>query len=90
MPKASLNHAAIGAWLRSPEMAAAMLSEAEPVLSRAVAGAPVESGESGEYRDSLRVWVDVQPSRVVARVGSDVPHAGRVEAATGNLARALG
>lgn len=33
MPKASLNHAAIGAWLRSPEMAAAMLSEAEPVLS---------------------------------------------------------
>ena len=45
MPKASLNHAAIGAWLRSPEMAAAMLSEAEPVLSRAVAGAPVESGD---------------------------------------------
>ncbi len=87
MPKASLNHAAIGAWLRSPEMAAAMLSEAEPVLSRAVAGAPVESEE---YRDSLRVWVDVQPSRVVARVGSDVPHAGRMEAATGNLARALG
>ena len=87
MPRAKLNHSEIGAWLRSPEMAAAMMAEAEPVLARAQAAAPVRTGE---YRDSLRAWTEVHASRVVARVGSDSDHALAVEAATGNLARALG
>lgn len=87
MVRAKLNHAEIDAWLKSPEMAAAMLAEAEPVLARAQAGAPVRTGE---YRDSLRVWTEVHASRVVARVGSDSGHALAVEAATGNLVRALG
>lgn len=86
MPKAKLNHTEIGAWLRSGEMAAAMMAEAEPVLARAQAGAPVRTGE---YRDSLRAWVD-HTDRAVARVGSDVDHALAVEAETGNLVRALG
>lgn len=82
-----INHAAMGAWLKSPEMAAAMMAEAEPVLTRAQAAAPVRTGE---YRDSLRAWTEVHGNRVVARVGSDSDHALAVEAATGNLARALG
>ncbi len=84
--KTVLHHAEIGAWLRSGEMAAAMLAEAEPVLARAQAGAPVRTGE---YRGSLRAWVD-HTDRAVARVGSDSDHALAVEAATGNLVRALG
>ena len=87
MVRAKLNHTEIGAWLRSPEMAAAMMAEAEPVLARAQSGAPVRTGE---YRDSLRAWTEVHGSRVVARVGSDSDHALAVEAATGNLVRALG
>lgn len=87
MVRAKLNHAEIGAWLRSGEMTAAMLAEAEPVLARAQSGAPVRTGE---YRDSLRAWTEVHGSRVVARVGSDSDHALAVEAATGNLVRALG
>lgn len=85
--RAEINHAAIGAWLRSGEMAAAMMAEAEPVLSRGRSGAPVRTGE---YRDSLRAWTEVHGGRVVARVGSDSDHALAVEAATGNLVRALG
>ena len=87
MVRAKLNHAEIAAWLRSPEMAAAMMAEAEPVLARAQAGAPVRTGE---YRDSLRAWSEVHGGRVVVHVGSDSDHALAVEAATGNLVRALG
>lgn len=87
MARAKLNHSEIGAWLRSPEMAAAMMTEAEPVLARAQADAPVRTGE---YRDSLRAWTEVHSDRVVAHVGSDSGHALAVETATGNLARALG
>lgn len=87
MAKARINHAEIGAWLKSPEMAGVLLAEAEPVLARAQAGAPVATGE---YQASLRAWTEVHASRVVAHVGSDSDHALAVEAATGNLARALG
>jgi hypothetical protein len=86
MAKARLNHAEIGAWLRSGEMAAVLMGEAEPALARAVASAPVRTGE---YRASLRAWTEVHSDRVVAHVGSDSGHALAVEAATGNLARCL-
>ena len=64
---------------------AMLAAEAAQVLARAQAGAPVRTGE---YRDSLRAWVD-HTDRAVARVGSDVDHALAVEAETGNLVRAL-
>lgn len=82
-----LNHAGIAAMLKSPDMEAVVAEEAAAVLARAQAGAPVRTGA---YRDSLHVAIDRHPGRVVAHIGSDAPHAATVEAATGNLVRALG
>ena len=86
MAKTKLNRAGIKAMLNAPDVAAMLLVEAAPVLAQARANAPVRTGE---YRDSLRAWID-HTDRAVARVGSDVDHALAVEAATGNLVRALG
>ena len=86
MAKTRLNRAGIKAMLNAPDVAAMVAAEAALVLARAQAGAPVRTGE---YRDSLRVWIDYT-DRAVARVGSDVDHALAVEAETGNLVRALG
>lgn len=58
---------------------------AEQVASAARDGAPVLSGT---YRDSIEITED-RTDRLVVRVVADVPYAGAVEAATGNLARAL-
>lgn len=86
MAKTKLNRAGVKAMLNAPDVAAMLAAEAAQVLARAQAGAPVRTGE---YRGSLRAWVD-RTDRAVARVGSDVDHALAVEAATGNLVRALG
>ena len=58
------------------------------ILERARATAPVVSGE---YRDSLRVVVarDSSTGAMVVQVGSDVPYAGKVNARTGNLPKAI-
>jgi hypothetical protein len=54
--------------------------------SAAKAGAPVESGD---YQASIHMWTERHGDRNVTHVGSDVPYAMIVEAATGNLARSL-
>ena len=71
--------------LKSDEVRAVVTERAERVLAAAQASAPVASGT---YRASLHVEQDTT-SRAVARVVADVPYAMVVEAATGNLARAL-
>lgn len=59
---------------------------AGPVLARAQAGAPIETGR---YRSSLRI-MQATTDRAVVRVGSDDPDAMIIEARTGNLARSIG
>lgn len=72
--------------LTSPELAQALLPGGRAVLAEAKATAP---RDSGEYEQSLEVWVDVT-DRVAIRVGSrDVLYAARLNADTGHLARAL-
>lgn len=71
--------------LRDDGVRAMLHRHAEPVLSAAIAGAPVQTGA---YRDSLRI-MDGTTDRAVVRVGAGVAYAAVVEASTGNLARAL-
>lgn len=72
---------------RDPGVAAFVAERAARVLAAAKASAPVESGA---YRDSLHVVMDVHPvSGAVAHIGSDLDYAAGVEAGTGNLSRAL-
>jgi len=63
---------------------------AEKVATAGRASAPV--GETGDYRDSIHVTSDRRTSEddfAHAYVVADAPHAGYVEARTGNLSRAL-
>jgi hypothetical protein len=80
-----LNHPGIGEVLQSAAVRAILTDEANEVLRRAQANAPVASGA---YRASLHVEQDTT-DRAVARVIADVPYAMVVEADTGNLARSL-
>ena len=80
-----LNHPGMAALLRDDGVRAMLRTHAEAVLSAAVAGAPVQTGA---YRDSLRI-IDTTTDRAAVMVGSSVAYAREVEAATGNLARAL-
>ncbi|HET6865465.1 MAG TPA: hypothetical protein VFH80_28310 [Solirubrobacteraceae bacterium] len=73
----------------SPGVQAELERLMERAKSQARADAPVESGD---YRDSLQVTVDVTKGarpRARARLGSDVDYAMQVEAAHGTLNRAL-
>lgn len=81
----TLNHAGMGALLKSSSVRAMLTGHAESVLSAAVAGAPVASGA---YQSSLHLIQDTT-DRAVVRVASDVDYAMVVEANTGNLSRAL-
>lgn len=81
-----LNSAGMEELLKSSDVESFLEGRGEAVLNAAQSAAPVASGE---YRDSLRVWTEDHPTRVVVRVGSDAPHAWVVEANTGTLARAL-
>lgn len=72
--------------LNDPGVRGMLTSLAGPVLARAQAGAPVESGE---YRASLRI-IQATTDRAVVRVGSDDDKALVIEARTGNLARSVG
>lgn len=58
---------------------------AERVLAAAKASAPVDTGD---YRDSLRIEY-VKTDRWVARIISDAPYGGLVEADRGTLMKAL-
>lgn len=72
--------------LHDPKLAKALLPKGRAVLAEAKSTAPVDSGA---YRDSLEVWVDVT-DRVAVRVGSkDVRYAAEINVRTGHLARAL-
>ena len=59
--------------------------KAEAILSAAQASAPVKSGN---YRDGLKIVTD-RTDRMAVRVVGTAPHSHLVEAATGNLARAI-
>lgn len=72
--------------LNDPAVRGMLTTLAGPMLARAQAGAPVESGE---YRASLRI-IQATTDRAVVRVGSDDDKALVIEARTGNLARSVG
>lgn len=77
--------------MTDPAVKEAVRKEADRIANRARATAPVVSGE---YRDSIEVvetvTTDMRMNRVAARVVATAPHAGKVEAEHGTLARALG
>lgn len=85
MAEITLDHSGMAELLKSDEVRAFVTERAERVLSAAISDAPVVSGE---YQSSLHIIQDTT-DRVAVRVASDAPHAFVVEAATGNLARAL-
>lgn len=72
--------------LNDPAVRGMLTTLAGPVLARAQAGAPVDTGE---YRASLRI-IQATTDRAVVRVGSDDDKALVIEARTGNLARSVG
>jgi hypothetical protein len=80
-----LDHHGMASLLKSGGVQSELRSRAERVAEAARASAPVETGE---YRDAIAV-ADDTTDRAVVRVGSTAPHAFIVEAATGNMARAL-
>lgn len=72
--------------LVSTGLAQELLPKGRAVLAEAKSTAP---RDSGEYEDSLELWVDTT-DRVAVRIGSrDVIYAARLNADTGHLARAL-
>lgn len=86
--RVALTLSGIRAVKESPEVVSILDAAAEKVLSRARAGAPVNTGA---YRDSLHAYRSrSRRAGVVLHVGSTVDYAMQVEAATGNLSRALG
>ena len=76
----------MSALLNDSGVVADLEQRMERALTTAQQNAPVESGA---YRDSLAIQTLKHPSRTVVRLYSDVAHAMVVEAATGNMARAL-
>ncbi len=86
MADMKLNSAGMDELLKSAGVEALVEGIAQEKAARAKASAPVDSGD---YRDSIEVWTEVHPTRVVAHYGSTAPHAAVVEARTGNIARSL-
>jgi hypothetical protein len=80
------NDAGIQQLLKSDGVKADLQARADRVASAARGGAPVESGE---YVDGIEAVVVEHPTRAVGQVIAKAPHSARVEANTGNLARAL-
>lgn len=77
---------ALATFARSDGMRDLVTDIAGDVANDARADAPVDSGE---YRDSLHVEVEMTPDGVVATVVADVRHAMIVESRDGTLVRAL-
>lgn len=84
--RVELNHGGIREVLKSSAVEAELKSRATRVAAAAIASAP---RETGEYANSIEVVMDQHRDRVVAHVVAKARHALRVEANTGNLARAL-
>lgn len=80
-----LDHAGIGAMLKSAPVRAELTRRAQRALAAAETFAPVDTGA---YRASLHIEQDTT-DRAVTRVVADDPKAVFVEANTGNLARAI-
>lgn len=80
-----INHLGMSELLKSTGVRSELTSRASGVLSAAQSSAPVESGA---YRGSLRIE-QATTDRAGVRVVAGVPYALEVEAATGNLVRAL-
>lgn len=80
-----MNPRALRQLLNSDEVRDDLTQRAERVLADARSSAPVASGE---YRDGLHIVQDTT-DRAVVRVAGNTDHDLLVEAATGNLARAL-
>ena len=74
-----------GELLKSGEVRAIIQPYGSAAAARAMASAPVRSGA---YRRSIHT-AEATTDRAVVRVVANVPYATKVEAATGNLVRAL-
>lgn len=85
MPKVKLNRSGMRALLNDDGVRDDLTRRMQPVEAYAVGNAPVETGE---YRDKIHIVQDTT-DRVAVRLVADAPHSLVVEAATGNLARAL-
>lgn len=85
--KVKVTRRGVNAALSGPLVVAELQRLADSVAARARASAPVDTGE---YRASIRTEINKDWVRPRARIIADAPHARAVEAATGNLARALG
>lgn len=86
------NHAGLRDLLRSDEVLDECERVANKVLDIAQASAPVggeDDEHPGQYRESLKVERMRSSQRAWARVMSDVPYAGKLQADTGHLPHAL-
>ena len=80
-----LLHPGMRALIHGDGVRADLTARAERVLAAARSVAPVETGR---YHDSLHI-VQRTTDRAAVAVGSDAPHAMRVETRSGVLARSL-
>jgi hypothetical protein len=83
--KVTTSYKGVGEVLRSEKTRHECTRRAEPVLSTAKSGAPVDTGA---YRDGLHIE-QLTTDRAVTRVSGSTDHDFIVEANTGNLARSL-
>jgi hypothetical protein len=83
--KFETSYEGIGEMIRSEDIREALTPRAEKVLAQAKANAPVVTGE---YEQGLHIEQSTT-DRVVISVKGSSDHDNEVEAATGNLARAL-
>ena len=81
-----ISYEGIRELLNDPGVRADLTRRMGPVLSQAIATAPV--GATGEHKASIHME-QVTTDRAVVRVVADSDHSLVVEASTGNLAKAL-
>jgi hypothetical protein len=84
--RVKLKSAGMRDLLKSAGVAADLKRRADRVAQTAKGSGPVDSGE---YVNDISVVVEQHADRVVAHVVAGAPHSMIVEAATGNLSRAL-
>jgi hypothetical protein len=85
-PKFKLDNNGVRELLLSGEVRRDLYRRGQAMLSAARASAPYRTGA---YRNSLRVEQSTRSDRASVRVVADVDYALKVEADSGNLARAL-
>jgi hypothetical protein len=85
-PRVVLNSPGVLELLNDPGVRADLEARMRPVLEQAIATAPVATGD---YRASLAIQTLSRQDRPVVQVVARSLKASRVEARTGNLARAF-